>query len=109
MLLEVLTSHISSSKNLSSLSNEINFNLSNLWLEKGGGLFTEGSGLQLAAQLIGLGVVLGWGLLWGVIAFFPLRLLRILRISESSERNVVLVNSPVHFFFNYSFFNSFVL
>jgi hypothetical protein len=53
---------------------------------KGGGLFTEGSGMQLAVQLLGFSVIFGWALFWGFALFVPLRLLHILQIkTEPSE------------------------
>jgi hypothetical protein len=56
----------------------------------GGGLFTEGTGYQLAMQLLAFAVILGWTAFWSCILFYVLRALDSLRISSAAERTMLL-------------------
>lgn len=56
----------------------------------GGGLFTEGTGYQLAMQLLAFAVILGWTAFWSCILFLVLRALDSLRISSAAERTMLL-------------------
>ncbi len=55
-----------------------------------GGLFTEGTGNQLAMQLLAFAVILGWTTFWACILFIILRALDSLRISAAAERTMLL-------------------
>ena len=73
-----------------------------------GGLLTEGTGYQLAMQLLAFAVIAGWAAFWAIILFVILRAVDSLRISEAAERTMLLdiqqagvsamnpLNTPVH-------------
>lgn len=50
------------------------------------GLFMGGGGNQLAVQVVGIVVILCWGLFWSAIVFFGLKFAGYLRVPEIDER-----------------------